>query len=111
MGPVIVDSKTGRPFEYEEFRKRWRIIAQAAGIPDEVQNRDSRAGGITEARNAGADKDDIRQLAGHADVETTEIYIRENLEPLQPCCSCASGLSRTKDSVITEPVNHVKNTS
>jgi integrase len=81
IGPMIVDSKTGRVFEYEEFRKRWRTIAQAAGIPDEVQNRDSRAGGITEARNAGANKDDIRQLAGHAEVETTEIYIREHLEP------------------------------
>jgi hypothetical protein len=55
FGPIIVDSETGRPFEYEEFRKRWRMIARAAGIPDEVQNRDSRPGGITEARNAGAD--------------------------------------------------------
>jgi integrase len=81
IGPMIVDSRTGRPFEYEEFRKRWRIIARAAGIRAEVQYRDSRAGGITEARNAGADKDDIRQLAGHAQVETTEIYIREHLEP------------------------------
>jgi integrase len=81
IGPMIVDSKTGRPFEYDEFRQRWRMIADAALIPKEVQNRDSRAGGITEARNAGADKDDIRQLAGHADAETTEIYIRENLEP------------------------------
>jgi integrase len=81
IGPMIVDSKTGRPFEYEEFRKRWRMIADAARIPKELQNRDSRAGGITEARNAGADKDDIRQHAGHAKARTTEIYIRENLEP------------------------------
>jgi integrase len=81
IGPVIVDSKTGRPFEYEEFRRRWRMIARAAGIPDEVQNRDSRPGGITEARNAGADIDDIQQHAAHAQARTTQIYIRESLEP------------------------------
>ena len=81
IGPMIVDSKTGQPFEYQDFRRRWRLIADAAGIPDEVQNRDSRPGGITEARNAGAAKDDIRQHAGHADAQTTDIYIRETLEP------------------------------
>jgi len=80
IGPVIVDSKTGRPFEYDEFARRWRMIASAAGIPHEIQNRDSRPGGITEARNAGAAKDDIRQHAGHADARTTDIYIRESLE-------------------------------
>jgi len=56
------------------------MIASAAGIPHEIQNRDSRPGGITEARNAGAAKDDIRQHAGHADARTTDIYIRESLE-------------------------------
>jgi integrase len=79
-GPVIVDSKTGKAFEYEAFRRRWRMIARAAGIPDEVQNRDSRAGGATEARSAGAVRDDIRQQAGHAQAATTDIYIRDTFE-------------------------------
>jgi hypothetical protein len=79
-GPMIINPKTGRAFKYEEYRRRWRIIAKAAEIPDELQNRDSRAGGITEARNAGADTHDIQQLAGHADIRTTALYIRDDLE-------------------------------
>ena len=46
-----------------------------------VWNRDLRAGGITEAREAGAPTDDIAKLAGHADKRTTaRIYDRDSLE-------------------------------
>jgi hypothetical protein len=76
FGPIVVDSKTGNPFKYENYRKRWRQIARAAGIPDDVWNRDSRAGGVTEAGDAGAEKEDMRQHAGHAQARTTEIYNR-----------------------------------
>jgi hypothetical protein len=80
IGPLIIDHKTGRPFKYEEFARRWRRVARLAGIPDDVWNRDSRAGGVTEARSAGADKDDVREGAGHAQAATTDIYIRDKLE-------------------------------
>jgi hypothetical protein len=80
LGPVIVDDKTGKPFIYRDFASRWRRVARLAGIPDEVWNRDSRAGGITEARTAGADKDDVRETAGHAETRTTDIYIRDKIE-------------------------------
>jgi hypothetical protein len=75
LDPMIVDDKTGRPFEYREFAQRWRRVARLAGIPDDVWNRDSRAGGITEARTAGADKDDVREAAGHAEARTTDLYV------------------------------------
>jgi hypothetical protein len=45
IGTVIIDHKTGQPFKYHTYRTRWREIAREAGIPDEVWNRDSRAGG------------------------------------------------------------------
>jgi len=48
-------------------------------IPDNVWNRDSRAGGITEALGAGAQLDDARQHAGHAETRTTQRYNRDTL--------------------------------
>ena len=40
-------------------------------IPDAVWNRGSRADGVTEGADDGADIDDLRQHAGHADTRTT----------------------------------------
>lgn len=79
IGPVIIDHKTGQPFEYEEYRKRWREIAREAGIPDEVWNRDSRAGGITQGGDAGADIEDLRQHAAHTNLQTTQRDNRKTL--------------------------------
>lgn len=75
-GPVIVDEEHGRPYLTENFRRRWRGYARAAGIPDDVQNRDTRAGAMTEAAEAGADRDDIKESATHSDGKMTDRYIR-----------------------------------
>lgn len=42
-GAVVVNDRTGRPWVTGEFRRWWRQIADAAGVPKEVMNRDSRA--------------------------------------------------------------------
>lgn len=75
-GPVIVDEESGRPYLTHKFRRRWRDLARAVGIPDDVQQRDTRATAMTEAAEAGADKDDIKESATHSDQKTTNIYIR-----------------------------------
>ena len=79
-GPIIVYEKTGRPWCTSEFRRQWRLCAKSAGIPSDVQNRDSRPGAATEAELAGAPPDTVRRLLGHARGETTEIYRRGNRE-------------------------------
>ena len=58
------------------FAEYWREYARAVGIPDDVQNRDSRAGGASEAETAGADIEAIRQGMGHSKPDTTRIYTR-----------------------------------
>jgi len=79
IGPVIIDSATGRPFKYEDFRKRWREIARLAKIPDDIWNRDSRAGGLTEGGDAGAEITDLAQHACHTDLERTRRYDRHTV--------------------------------
>jgi hypothetical protein len=71
-GPIIINEITGAPWSAAEFRRKWRIVATAAGVPKEIRSMDSRAGGISEAFEAGVDRDQIRQSATHSDVSQTE---------------------------------------
>jgi hypothetical protein len=75
-GPVIVRESTGRPWRTVDYRQKWREIARACGVPDSVKNMDHRAGGITEASNAGAPLEHIRHAATHSDIQTTQGYSR-----------------------------------
>jgi hypothetical protein len=40
-GPMIINEKTGDPWVANEFRRFWRKIAKACGIPDDVNNADT----------------------------------------------------------------------
>jgi hypothetical protein len=79
VGPVIKDSRTGQPFKERRFQKNWRAVARAAGIPDDVMNRDSRAGGVSEGSDAGADLEHLRHHASHSSGTTTARYSRKTL--------------------------------
>jgi hypothetical protein len=79
-GPLIVCEGIGRPWSAKLFARVWREIATAAGIPESIQNRDSRPGAATEAKLAGASRDDIQRELGHSKGATTEIYLREQVE-------------------------------
>jgi hypothetical protein len=45
-GPVIVCESSNLPWTTITFRRRWRLIARAVGVPDEVQNRDTGGGSV-----------------------------------------------------------------
>jgi hypothetical protein len=79
-GPIIVSGFTGKPYVTSEFRRRWRIVADACGVPKSVKNMDSRAGGITEATDAGASLEMVRHAATHSNVATTANYSRGSVE-------------------------------
>jgi hypothetical protein len=49
-GPAIICKKSGYPWTAYEFRRWWRQVANAAGVPKTVFNMDSRE------RQTGADK-------------------------------------------------------
>jgi hypothetical protein len=79
-GPLVICERTGRPWDHKYFATIWRQIANAVGVPSNVQNRDSRAGGVTEALDAEANPDQVRRHAGHSQIGTTMIYSRDSLE-------------------------------
>lgn len=79
-GPIIVAEDTGRPYRTTNYRREWRKVARLVGIPDDVKNMHSRAGGITEASDAGAPMEHIRHAAKHSDVATTQGYSRNENE-------------------------------
>jgi integrase/recombinase XerD len=49
---------------------------KAAGLPGDVCNHSFRATGITLHQDAGGDLEAARQLAGHANIKTTQLYNR-----------------------------------
>jgi hypothetical protein len=79
-GPVIIRESTKRPYDADEFRRLWRGIATAVGVPKTVRNMDSRAGGISEATDAGADLEHVRHAATHSDIGMTQKYSRAGAE-------------------------------
>lgn len=79
-GPMIICDRTGRPWTAHYFRQKWREIARAVGVPDDVWNMDSRSGGISEATDAGAQLEDVRHAATHSNIATTQRYSRGSAE-------------------------------
>ena len=75
---AIVKGEQGQPIRERSYRKWFRQIARAAGIPDAVWSMDSRAGGATETEEAGAAIDAIQGALTHSRKDTTLRYLREN---------------------------------
>lgn len=80
FGPIIRCEATGLPYRYRHFADVWRDVATKAGVPKNVWNRDSRAGGITEGSDSGADIEHLRHHANHSNVQMTMRYNRKTLE-------------------------------
>lgn len=75
-GPIVRSEMNGRPWVAAEFRRKWRLCAKSAGVPDSVKNMDSRAGAITEATSSGAPLEHVQHAATHSDIGMTQRYSR-----------------------------------
>lgn len=83
IGPAVIDERSGQPYRARDsYSKRWRTVADLAGIPSTVWNMDSRAGALSEANDAGATITDMQQFATHATPQTTQRYIRRTGEAI-----------------------------
>jgi len=81
-GPIIVNERTGVPYREVMFRRDWRKLARACGIPDAVRNMDSRSGAISEATDAGVPLENVRHAAAHSNTATTMRYSRNSAEKI-----------------------------
>lgn len=79
VGPMVVSERTGIPYDLFDYGQDWRPFADAAGVPRNVWNRDSRAGGITEGWDANADEKDLQRAATHSTPAMTRQYARNSL--------------------------------
>ena len=79
IGPLVICETTKRPWRRRHFQEAWRECARAAGVPDDVWCMDTRAGGLSEADEAGADLNAMRHAATHAQASTTVRYLRKPL--------------------------------
>lgn len=77
LGPVVIDPRTGLPPPYFTCRYLFRRIANKAGIPVNVKMMDTRAGANTEAREAGATKEESMALLTHTQEHTNRGYLRD----------------------------------
>lgn len=80
VGPIIINENTGIPYRHKQFATIWRQLADECGISKDVWNRDSRAGGVTEGSDAGANIEHLRHHANHSNISTTIRYDRKTVE-------------------------------
>lgn len=76
VGPIILEEKSRLPWKKEHFSRTFRKIATAAKWPEGLWNMDSKAGGVTEAFDAGAAPSDVMRAATHTQMSTTMLYSR-----------------------------------
>lgn len=75
-GPIVICDTNGQPWTDTEWRRKWRKVATACGIPKNVWNMDSRSGAISEAVDAGVPLEFVRHAATHSDIAQTQEYDR-----------------------------------
>lgn len=78
VGPVIV-MHDGLPPKHSIITKNFKKIVRFLEMPEDLQIRDNRAGGITEAKSV-ADPFMLRDAAQHTQVSTTDRYVRGRSE-------------------------------
>lgn len=81
-GPIVICDTNGLPWTGNEYRRKWRLVADKAGVPKEVKSMHSRHGGITEADLAGADINHVKEAATHSDIAQTQRYSRAKNEKI-----------------------------
>lgn len=78
--PALSGKHAGHPYTKSGLGSMWKRAKARAGLAGvDVQYKDIRAMGATEARRMGVEKEEIRKRLAHTSIKTTEIYFKEEL--------------------------------
>lgn len=103
--PVFL-SPAGKGWSVENLSGTHRRLRDAAGLPKEIVLYSTRHRFCTELIRAGVPVLDVSQLAGHADIKTTQIYVHRDVTELadaQDRVPGIAGLSATNESERPPP--------
>lgn len=78
IGQIILDERTGKPFEPRWMSTVHRRICEKAGLPKAMTFTGFRHGGITEIGDAG--EEDVRPISGHKTLAQTRTYNKATAE-------------------------------
>jgi hypothetical protein len=95
---AIIKGERGLPIRARSYYNWFKDIARAAGIPDDIWNMDARAGGATEAEEAGAALKMIQSALTHDDERTTLRYIRRRSERITAAVADLRRAKRASDT-------------
>ncbi|WP_428247270.1 tyrosine-type recombinase/integrase [Ferrovibrio sp.] len=73
---ILIDDKTGRPWNTNSFQHYFPEIRKAAGLRSELQFNDFRRSGATRLGDAGCTDDEIRAITGHKTRNVVSRYVR-----------------------------------
>lgn len=77
-GPLLRNEFDRMPWSNNEYRRKWRMCANDAGLPKTLKNRHSRHGSLKEGEEAGVNIKHLRDFATHSDVAQTQQYLEED---------------------------------
>jgi integrase len=78
--PFVCPTPTGKRWHRRNFTKTARRVARAAGLPDDLQIRDLRRTGATEAASAGATPLELMAVGGWTNQASIRPYLVQTLE-------------------------------
>ncbi len=95
---VIVNEGTGRKYHPDVFSHQFRALADAAGIPRDLQFRDLRATAATELKDAGADILDMSTHTGHKTTTMARRYARPTATQFERAAAKRQANKTSKES-------------
>jgi hypothetical protein len=95
---AVIKGERGLPIRARSYYNWFKDIAVPAGIPAEVWNMDARAGGATEAEEAGATIKMIQGAMTHDEEGTTLRYIRRRTERITGAVADLRSAKRAADT-------------